>query len=213
MWEKNTLNEVKLSTKYFSFPLSFVLLPVYLTDVPSLSFLLGFLARPKAIPVQDTVYCDITLLCYCLGSTVMKIAPNQKDWCTRHFSHAYCCLAAVAGEHWFAMGVHSSEQVFHISLFFFHFCCCCCCKFAFAPATPSLWRSLDLDFAALVMSHSNILTHPSILVRGLVKQQKDRKLLVEIPKWRYKCWKTSSAFICPQLRQRSCAASINISAS
>lgn len=119
MWEKNTLNEVKLSTKYFSFPLSFVLLPVYLTDVPSLSFLLGFRARPKAIPVQDTVYCDITLLCYCLGSTVMKIAPNQKDWCTRHFSHAYCCLAAVAGEHWFAMGVHSSEQVFHISLFFF----------------------------------------------------------------------------------------------
>lgn len=96
---------------------------------------------------------------------------------------------------------------------FFRCCCCCCCKFALAPATPSLWRSLDLDFAALVMSHSNILTHPSILVRGLVKQQKDRKLLVQIPKWRSKCWKTSSAFICPQLRQRSCAASINISAS
>lgn len=58
------------------------------------------------------------------------------------------------------------------------------------------------------MSHSNIFTHPSILVRGLVKQRKDRVLLVEIPKWRAKRWKTSSAFIQPQTRQNSYVASI-----
>lgn len=58
------------------------------------------------------------------------------------------------------------------------------------------------------MSHSNIFTHPSILVRGLVKQRKDRVLLAEIPKWRAKRWKTSSVFIQPQMRQNSYVASI-----
>lgn len=58
------------------------------------------------------------------------------------------------------------------------------------------------------MSHSNIFTHPSILVRGLVKQRKDRVLLAEIPKWRAKRWKASSVFIQPQMRQNTYVASI-----
>lgn len=56
------------------------------------------------------------------------------------------------------------------------------CNFALVLTTPNLRRSLDVDITALVMSHGNIFTYPSILVRGLVKQRKDRELLVEIPK-------------------------------
>lgn len=134
----------------------------------------------------------------------MKIAPSQKAWCTKHFS--YVSLLLPGCRCWGALMCYGRSllkaSLTHLLVFIF-------CNFALSPTTPSLWRSLDLDFAALVMSHSNIFTHPSILVRGLAKQRKDRVLLVDIPKWRAKRWKIFSALIRPELRQNSWLASIN----